>query len=256
MQPIPIMAASAELEAQAAQRAARWGFPLIAAPGAEPFRLVLTQEGLQLQAGDDPSGPIRVDFIGGAVGHRRRFGGGRGQALAKAAGLKGGAMPSVLDATAGLGRDAFVLATLGCAVTLVERSAVVAALVEDGLARAAGDAEVAPIAARMQLRCGDAREVLAQITQETRPEVIYLDPMYPHRNKSALVKKEMRLFRELVGEDEDAQSLLPLALAAARRRVVVKRPDYAEPLGHKAPTMAIATKNHRFDVYVIKALNP
>lgn len=242
------------LQPRAATLATRWGLPLGEADPGETARLVLTPERLELRALAS-EGPVYVDFVGGAVAHRRRFGGGRGQEIAKAVGLKKGATPSVLDATAGLGRDAFVLASLGCAVTLIERSPVVAALLDDGLVRASGDVEVAPIAARMRLLCGNAAQIMQQWDEAARPDVVYLDPMYPHRHKSALVKKEMRLFREVVGEDPDADALLPAALAVARQRVVVKRPDYAEPMAGRAATMSISTKNHRFDVYVIKALS-
>lgn len=231
----------------------QWGLALRNDEPGEVPRLVLTSERLELRALHN-EGAVYVDFVGGAVGHRRRFGGGRGQEIARAVGLKKGATPSVLDATAGLGRDAFVLASLGCMVTLIERSPVVAALLADGLERAAQDAEVAPIAARMQLLCGNAAQLMTQLDETARPDVVYLDPMYPHRRKSALVKKEMRLFREVVGEDPDADALLPAALACARQRVVVKRPDYAEPMAGRTPTMSISTKNHRFDVYVLKAL--
>jgi len=241
------------LEGRAAALAARWGFSMGEGEPGESPRLALTPERLELRALHS-EGPVYVDFVGGAVGHRRRFGGGRGQEIARSVGLKKGATPSVLDATAGLGRDAFVLASLGCTVTLIERAPVVAALLEDGLARARQDAEVAPIAARMHLLCGNAVQLMMQLDEAARPDVVYLDPMYPHRRKSALVKKEMRLFRAVVGDDADADALLPAALACARQRVVVKRPDYAEPMAGRPPTMSIATKNHRFDVYVIKAL--
>lgn len=250
---LSLYCADAVLQPRAAALASRRGLVLGEGEPAETPHLVLTAERLELRALRS-EGPVFVDFVGGAVGHRRRFGGGRGQEIAKAVGLRKGATPSVLDATAGLGRDAFVLASLGCAVTLIERSPVVAALLEDGLARASQDAEVAPIAARMQLLCGNAAALMAQMDEAARPDVVYLDPMYPHRRKSALVKKEMRLFREVVGEDPDADALLPAALACARQRVVVKRPDYAEPMAGRMPTMSISTKNHRFDVYVIKAL--
>ena len=87
-----------------------------------------------------------------------------------------------------------------------------------------------------------------------RPEVIYLDPMFPHKQKSALVKKEMRVFQSLVGADLDADALLPAALRMADKRVVVKRPDYAGWLNEHKPSMAIETKSNRFDVYVMAAL--
>ncbi|MGU5716343.1 class I SAM-dependent methyltransferase [Aeromonas taiwanensis] len=219
-----------------------------------PFALVLTESRLELRKLDEPKlGAVYVDFVEGAVAHRRKFGGGRGQSIAKAVGLKSGAMPTVVDATAGLGRDAFVLASLGCKVTLIERSPVVAALLQDGLSRAALDPEIGPwVRERMQLRQGPAVETLLALAE--RPEVIYLDPMFPHKQKSALVKKEMRVFQSLVGADLDADALLPAALRMADKRVVVKRPDYAGWLNEHKPSMAIETKSNRFDVYVMAAL--
>ncbi len=219
-----------------------------------PFALVLTESRLELRKLDEPKlGAVYVDFVEGAVAHRRKFGGGRGQSIAKAVGLKSGAMPTVVDATAGLGRDAFVLASLGCKVTLIERSPVVAALLQDGLTRAGQDPEIGPwVRERMQLLQGPAVETLLALTE--RPEVIYLDPMFPHKQKSALVKKEMRVFQSLVGADLDADALLPAALRMADKRVVVKRPDYAGWLNEQKPSMAIETKSNRFDVYVMAAL--
>ncbi|MDX7735086.1 class I SAM-dependent methyltransferase [Aeromonas caviae] len=219
-----------------------------------PFALVLTASRLELRKLDEPKlGAVYVDFVEGAVAHRRKFGGGRGQSIAKAVGLKSGAMPTVVDATAGLGRDAFVLASLGCKVTLIERSPVVAALLQDGLTRAGQDPEIGPwVRERMQLQQGPAVETLLALTE--RPEVIYLDPMFPHKQKSALVKKEMRVFQSLVGADLDADALLPAALRMADKRVVVKRPDYAGWLNEHKPSMAIETKSNRFDVYVMAAL--
>ncbi|WP_411166471.1 Ribosomal RNA small subunit methyltransferase J [Aeromonas sp. DSM 116730] len=219
-----------------------------------PFALVLTDTRLELRKLDEPKlGGVYVDFVEGAVAHRRKFGGGRGQSIAKAVGLKSGAMPTVVDATAGLGRDAFVLASLGCKVTLIERSPVVAALLQDGLARAAQDPEIGSwVSERMHLLQGPAVDNLLALSE--RPDVIYLDPMFPHKQKSALVKKEMRVFQSLVGPDLDADALLPAALKMANKRVVVKRPAYAGWLNEHKPSMAIETKGNRFDVYVMAAL--
>lgn len=222
------------------------------------FALVLTSQQLELRKLDEPKlGAISVDLVGGAVGHRRKFGGGKGQSIAKAAGLNKGATPSVLDGTAGLGRDAFVLASLGCKVQMVERNPVVAALLDDGLERAKTDPEIGPwVSERMSLLHAsslDALEVLAKQEGFERPDVVYLDPMYPHpenKKKSALVKKEMRVFQSLVGADTDADGLLTPALALATKRVIVKRPDYANWLDEQKPSMAIETKKNRFDVYV------
>ncbi len=216
------------------------------------FLLQLNQQNLELLTLDEPKlGGIKVDFIEGASAHRRKFGGGRGQDIAKAIGLKHGFKPHVLDATAGLGRDAFVLASLGCHVTLMERMPVVAALLDDGLSRAQLNSEVNEITQNMQLVHASS---IDSMTLAQQVDVVYLDPMYPHREKSAAVKKEMRVFQSLVGEDLDADDLLSPALALAKYRVVVKRPSYAPPLNNKKPSTSIKMKKNRFDVYVNQAI--
>jgi len=211
--------------------------------------LVLTPERLELRKRDEPKlGAIFVDFAGGTMAHRRKFGGGRGEAVAKAVGIKGSYLPDVVDATAGLGRDAFVLASLGCKVRMLERNPVVAALLDDGLARGYRDAEIGPwLRERMTLLHASSLTALSELSP--KPEVVYLDPMYPHKQKSALVKKEMRVFQGLVGPDEDADGLLEPARRLATKRIVVKRPDYAPPMADIAAQAAVITKNHRFDIY-------
>ena len=214
-----------------------------------PMALVLTPEHLELRKRDEPKlGGIFVDFAGGAMAHRRRFGGGRGEAVAKAVGVKGDYLPEVVDATAGLGRDAFVLAAVGCRVRMLERNPVVAALLDDGLRRGYADAEIGGwLRERLTLIHASSLTTLADITP--RPQVVYLDPMFPHKQKSALVKKEMRVFQSLVGPDLDADGLLAPAQRLATKRVVVKRPDYAPPLAEVATANAVVTKGHRFDIY-------
>lgn len=231
--------------------AERLGLPL---GGEAGFALQVAEDGLRLaELGPGAPGPVRVDFVEGALAHRRRFGGGSGQMIAKAVGVQSGIRPRVLDATAGLGRDAFVLAALGCEVTLIERQPLVAALLEDGLARAARDLEVAPIIARMRLVPGNAIAAMMGWS-ETPPQVIYLDPMFPHRDKSALVKKEMRLFRPLVGDDDDAPELLAAALGLASHRVVVKRPRKAPAIAGSKPGYSLDGKSSRYDIYPLKKL--
>ncbi len=216
--------------------------------------LVVTPERLELHMqGTSKSGPVYADFVTGALAHRRRYGGGRRQPLAKAVGLKSGASPHVLDATAGLGRDGFVLACLGCHVQLVERSPIIAALLRQGLQQAKNDLQIgAMVRERLRLTVTDSRAYMATLTESQRPDVVYLDPMYPHRSKTALVKKEMRLLRQLVGDDLDARDLLAVAQRCARRRVVVKRPRLAPVLEGPQPTMTICSKNTRFDVYLVR----
>jgi 16S rRNA (guanine1516-N2)-methyltransferase len=214
-----------------------------------PMALVRTPTHLELRKRDEPKlGGIFVDFVAGAMAHRRKFGGGRGEAVAKAVGIKGSYLPEVVDATAGLGRDAFVLASVGCRVRMLERNPVVAALLEDGLQRGYADAEVGQwLRDRLTLIHASSLSGLADITP--RPQVVYLDPMFPHKQKSALVKKEMRVFQSLVGPDLDADGLLEPARQLAIKRVVVKRPDYAPPLAGVATQSAVVTKSHRFDIY-------
>lgn len=226
--------------------AARWN--LVSDPDAT-MALVLTPERLELRKRDEPKlGAIFVDFVGGTMGHRRRFGGGRGEAVAKAVGIKGSYLPDVVDATAGLGRDAFVLAALGCHVRMLERNPVVAALLDDGLKRGYQDAEIGGwLRERLTLLHASSLTALAELSP--KPQVVYLDPMYPHKQKSALVKKEMRVFQGLVGADDDADGLLEPARRLATKRIVVKRPDYAPPMADVPAQAAVTTKSHRFDIY-------
>lgn len=188
------------------------------------------------------------DFIGGAVGHRFRHGGGRGQALPKAVGMKNGKTPDVVDATAGLGRDAFLLASLGANVTLIERSIVMHDLLRDGMRCAREEnLEFQEIIDRMTLLQGDAKELLPDLS----PEVILIDPMHPARKNSALVKKEMLQIRKIVGSDEDSVELMEVALATARNRVVLKWPQRADPMpGVRAPSHQIPGKSTRYDVFM------
>lgn len=188
------------------------------------------------------------DFVGGAVGHRLRFGGGRGQALPKAAGFAKGQTPSVVDATAGLGRDAFLLASLGADVVLIERSPEVYAILAEGL-KLAGDAgsPYCEIVSRMTLVQGSSHDLLANY----RPDVVLVDPMHPPRGNSALVKKEMRQLRDLVGTDPDAFELMQVALAVAQKRVVLKWPLRAATMPDLVPySHQILGKSTRYDVFM------
>lgn len=200
--------------------------------------------------------PLSVDFVSGKAAHRRQFGGGRGQLVAKACGLTKGITPSVVDATAGLGRDAFVLASLGAQVLMIERVEAIAALLQDGLERAASADETALIAGRMALRHGDAAEQLAALIADAEfaPQVIHLDPCSPSRKVRA-GEKEMRVFRELAGDDDDAPRLLAAALEVATHRVVVKRPRKAPPIAGPAPQHTLEGKTSRYDLYVHRSLS-
>lgn len=227
------------------------GFELTDTP---PTRLGLVFEHgvLGLKDFSEPkTGAVVVDFTADAIAYRASRSSIKNEAIAKAIGLKGNTQTTVIDATAGLGRDSFMLMTLGAQVTMLERSPFVAALLQDGLRRALQTETLGPdVDQKLRFIPGQAAQLLSN-WQHDAPDAIYLDPMFPHKKKSALVKKEMRLFQQLLGHDEDADALLEPALALAKKRVVVKRPDYAPFLANQKPSMQIKSKKHRFDVYVI-----
>lgn len=284
------------IQRQAAQLAAQLGLPLVhAGDPAYDMLLTVTAERLELcfpQRGGP--GPLYVDFVGGPLGYARRVN--RLGLLFQAVGFRSG-RPTVLDATAGLGRDAFRLAYHGCRVTAIERSLILFALLQDGLERAARVPEINEhLGDRLHLLHADARGFLQQLAKKCGtargfpqqkecgtaapggvsspqdvpdvvgfdhghararaatspqdvPDVVYLDPMFPPQKKSALVKVEMRILRQLVGDDHDAGELFELACAVARQRVVVKRHRHAEPLSPN-PTHSHSDQTTRYDVYV------
>jgi len=209
--------------------------------------LIVTDKRLELQLTESKSSrPIYVDFLSGTLAHRRQFGGGRGQLIAKAVGLQNRKHISILDVTAGLGRDSFVLANLGCKVTMIERNPIIAALLKDGLMRAKKETWFKAL--ELTLIENDAIYYLKSL--ENLPDVIYIDPMFPSRKKSALVKKEMRVLRHVVGDDEDASILLSTALKKATKRIVVKRPRLAPAISGPEPDFSFKGKSSRFDVYL------
>lgn len=211
------------------------------------FRLERVDDRLVLRDLTDPKLlPLSVDFLSSQMKHRVRQGLSRSEPLSRALGLRGSDKPFVFDATAGLGVDAFVLAAHGCRVRAVERSEVVYSLLEDGLRRLRESGS--PPADRLSFEHGNAIHLLRDITEIDRPDIVYLDPMYPDegRSKSALPKKGMQMFRRLVGSDLDIEELIAAAQTAARSRVVVKRPLYAEKVqGLRASYVG---KTARYDV--------
>ncbi len=234
-----------EWYAQAHALATQWGLPLDTAFSKAPYRLMPTPDGLQLHS---PAGPVQVDFHSPEWQYRRRTLN-RQQPLARAIGIKGLHPPDVLDATAGFGSDAFMLACLGCTVRLIERAIPVAVLLQDGLMRAAANPDLQAIAQRLSLQVTDSRRWLQCVRVEEWPTVIYLDPMYPTRRKSALVNKKMQALHALLGTDDTGDELLAIALQRATQRVVVKRPHWAPPLAGHTPDWTIQAPQIRFDVY-------
>ncbi len=207
------------------------------------------------------NGPVSIDFLSGKKAHRRQFGGGKGQPLVRAMGTFENGLPTVIDATAGMGGDSFVLASLGFKVTMIERSPIIASLLNDALQRAElalpelKEEELDSIR-NLSLVNADSAEYL--LAEKPQVDVIYMDPMYPDKKKKAAAKKEMQALQNLVGPDIDSSNLLDAALKTAQFRVVVKRPKGAEPvqslLNDIQPSTQISSPNTRYDIYVIKAL--
>jgi 16S rRNA (guanine1516-N2)-methyltransferase len=226
--------------------------------GPSSLVFLLNSEALQLALVDDGGVlAIRANFHDAGLSYRREKGGGRSEMIAKAVGLKGNKTPAVIDATAGLGVDAFVLASMDCRVTMLERVPAVYALLQDGLERSRAyasqnDPKLESILKRMLLLHNDAAQYLNQLKEADYPDVVFLDPMFPERRKSAAVKKEMQIFHKLIGPDGDADQILGAALAVAMDRVVVKRPRIAPQLSGREPSHVIEGKRNRYDVYLTR----
>ena len=206
---------------------------------------------IELVKNQKPYPRLCINFLEGNTAYRIRQSTSVAQPLAKALGVKQGAGTHIIDATAGLARDAVVLACFGCQLELIERSPIIAALLQDGLRRLSlASSKNQRLSERMHLHIGDAKFLIPHICQNMCVEAIYLDPMYPTRTKQALVKKEMRMIRDIVGEDTDISELFEIALNSNLRRVVVKRPRNALSLKGPKPSHAITSKNTRYDVYL------
>ena len=191
---------------------------------------------------------LKCSFIEGPILHRLKYGKGRGQNLAKAIGMKFNKNRNIIDATAGLGYDSFILASLGAKVTLIERSQKMHELLQNGINEGISfGGEIEKIINRMELLFGDSKDILPKLT----PEVIMIDTMYKERKKTALVKNNMRLVREIVGPDTDYIELLEVALNCAKNRVVLKQPRYAEPIKDiKKCSHQIIGKTIRYDIFM------
>ncbi|BCO09148.1 ribosomal RNA small subunit methyltransferase J [Desulfolithobacter dissulfuricans] len=242
---------------RAAELAARLDVPLLAHPPADSLVVRVGANHLEL-VHCQPHGDlaVRVEFVLGAAGYRRQKGG--REMLLRAVGARKGERPDVLDGTGGLGRDSFVLAQAGCRVQLFERHPVLALLLEDGLRRAADSPETKAAAERITLHGQDVLEYLKVPGPDLREKtpVIYLDPMYPGRDKAAKAKKELQLLQLLLGDSQNREHeeaiLLEAALQAAGKRVVVKRPRRGPFLGRQKPSYCLEGRSTRFDIYLTR----
>ena len=229
---------------------------------------------------------LSIQYHGGANDHRRKYGGGKSQLLGKATGIAAGYKPKILDATAGLGGDAFTMACLGADVVMCERNPLLYWLLQSAIQAAISyaytgephetleselldieqmkdqqpfDQALVSILQRLSLYDHSPRSALNILGDECgqlSPEVIYLDPMFPERKKSAMVKKDMQILHHLLQDDELEESpLLEAALDNASHRVVVKRPAKAPFLAGRQPSYELKGKSVRYDIYAKRKLS-
>ncbi len=215
----------------------------------QPLSLVFADDKVSLiNLARQKQGGISVDWGTGTMKHRMNYGGGRNsEAVAKAV-LGQMKNPIVFDATAGLGRDAFICAYLGGDVHLFERHPCVRILLKDGIRRALQNDVIAELV-HNNIHLEEAHTIF-EYQGDVLPDTIYMDPMYPERVKSSNVKKEMDTFHYLVGEDLDVSELWDKAMHLSHKRVVMKNPKWAPIQNSKRLSGSVVTKNHRFDIFV------
>jgi 16S rRNA (guanine1516-N2)-methyltransferase len=240
---IAIHFTSKELQPQAEELSQTLHLPIASNPSQYDYLLYLSPDYLGLKK--TSNNPFYIDFLSPPMQFRQHHASLKKERLARAMGLKKNSTPTIIDATGGLGRDSFILASLGFAVTILERSPIIHALLQDGIERAKGKI---PAIDRLTLLNANAITWLPSLP--VKPDIIYLDPMFEERKKSARPKKEMLIFHDIVGDDEDAATLLTAALACARHRVVVKRPRLAQPLNEITPAYSLNGSSCRFDIYI------
>lgn len=213
----------------------------------------------------DKRARVAICFHQGATQHRRLYGGGKSQILSKAVGTDQKPGLRVLDATAGLAGDSFVLASLKARVQMLERSPLLFLMIQDALSvtkDVSSDQSLLETIERMSILQADA---LSWLNKQSRGmfDVIYLDPMFPERKKKAAVKKEMQVLQYLLGESDkpdaarldEEQRLLQLSIEKASHRVVVKRPRHAPPLPGEEPGYCLEGKSTRFDIYPLTKIS-
>lgn len=190
--------------------------------------------------------PFWIDFLSNDILRRK---GDFNQELIKAVGLKKNTSLNILDTTAGLGRDSFILATCGAKITMLERNKIIYLLLQNGLERAKENDNIKNIIDNISLINQDSIEYLQNKLDNV--DIIYIDPMFPQSNKSRLVKKDMQIFRDIVGDDLDSKRLLELALKQQVKKVVVKRMLKSPYINDYKPNFELKGTTTRFDIYII-----
>ncbi len=189
---------------------------------------------------------VRADFS--HLANRIRSGSLQRELLVKAARVKGVPEPTAVDATAGFGEDSLLLAAAGFRMTLYERNPVIAALLEDAVLRARDVPGLSEAASRMEVVAGDSVAALPHLP--LRPDVVFLDPMFPAKRGDARAKKKLQLIQRLEQPCDDESALLEAALGAHPHKVVVKRPLKGPYLAGRKPSYSLKGTTIRYDCYV------
>jgi len=196
-----------------------------------------------------------LDFNNQHFRFRKSHGGGKRQHIVRAMGLHKQPALRIIDATAGMGADSFVLACHSANMTLVEQHPILSLMLENAVTQALEIPELSEIASRMHV-CSNTNsiELLSAPDINKKYDVIYLDPMYPERNKKqAKAKKNMQIIQYLLADFENQDELLfNTALASGVKRIVVKRPIAADSLLQMKPHSVIESTNTRYDIYINK----
>ena len=223
------------------------------------MHLQQSERGLELVCGEQT---IRGDFED--MLPRLKPGNMQCEMLVKAARIKGMEHPKLLDATAGMGEDSLILAAAGFEVTMYEYNPVIAALLRDALTRAAGNPTLAECVAHMRLIEGDSiesmRRLAARADEETGaagdsditvvPDVILLDPMFPTRQKSALVKKKFQVLHNVEQPCVNEEDMLMAAIGLKPKKIIIKRPVKGPYLAGIKPSYSLAGKAVRYDCII------
>ena len=206
-------------------------------------QILFSSERIELKVGKFK--PLSVDFCQGSLATRLNKVG-KNQHLAKACLVS--QKPVILDLTAGWGRDAAILASLGASVMMLERNPLQALLLEDGMRRL--KLSGIELSQHLNLVHSGAVDHLSGLSEEQIPDVVYFDPMHPERDKAALVKKDMQVLQQTIGEDEDKRQVAEFALACTKKRLVIKWPRKKAPLLEK-PQFSLVGKTIRYDIYFL-----
>lgn len=192
------------------------------------------------------------NFANPSLIHRIKYGGGGRQAIAKAVGIKYNKSLKVIDATAGLGTDTFILASLGCQVYAIERNLIIYNLLKKRLATALENNFLEHFANNITINHGSAINIINSIIKQNifLPDVIYLDPMFSVNNKTAAPNKQIQLLKNIINNQVDEPNLLATCLQYNKFRVTVKRPKIAAYLENIKPNFSLLGKANRFDVYL------